>query len=62
MKPQIEKVTHNYTSDKDVCCLLDYYPTTDSFNQFNYTSMEFATNIARTPVTVGMWKIKSLKN
>lgn len=61
-KFQIEKVEHSYTSPDDKCCLIDYYPGTDNLYQFNYHCDLFAKSEAKTDATIGIWRIKSLKN
>lgn len=61
-KFKIEKVEHSFINPEDVCCLIDYYPFTGNLYQFNYHAECFAKTIARTDGTIGIWRIKSLKN
>lgn len=60
-KFKIEKVEHE-ESVRGNCCLVDYYTYTDEIYQFNYYNSFFAKHDAKTSATVGIWRIKSLKN
>lgn len=61
-KFKIEKVFHGLTNSFDTCCLIDYFIVSDFIYQFNYTNEEFALKEAKTNNTIGIWRIKSLKN
>ncbi len=54
---QLEKVFHSFTTELDICCLVDYYPTENNLAQFNYTDYEFS-NTAKTRYSVGRWRVK----
>lgn len=60
-KFQIEKVDCNTIYPDCICCVIDYYPALDSVGQINYTSEEYGRE-NKFYRSVGMWKIKLLKN
>jgi hypothetical protein len=61
-KFQIEKVEHNYIAkDIHICCVVDYSPMLDELFQYNYSTEEYAIN-DKCSRSVGIWRIKSLKN
>jgi len=61
-KFKIEKVEHRCSSVYGKCLIIDYYPVMDILYQFCYHSPFFAKSEARNSATIGIWRIKSLKN
>lgn len=61
-KFKIEKVEHNFISMLvHTCCVVDYVKKYDELHQYNYITEENAKK-DKDNNTVGIWRIKSLKN
>ena len=61
MKPKIEEVEHSKMCGGEYFFVQAYYKTSDTLSQSNFFYQEFA-RLSKNKCTVGMWKIKILKN
>lgn len=60
-KFQIEKVIHSLNSIFSECCIVSYYPNSDTLLQVNFCDKENALRHSMHKESVGIWKPKSIK-
>jgi hypothetical protein len=60
-KFKIQKVEHTAIYNIHNCCIIDYYEKSDHIVQCNFSDEHFARQLCYSN-SIGIWRIKSLKN